>query len=143
MRLLPLLLLILFSGCADSGPAMAPVTGTVTLDGKPLANGAITFEAKGHRPANGKIKDGEIVEVYTRNPGDGAPVAFHKVAIFALKPEGDTTTSNPGESTNTGENYMGTGSLIPARYNNPETSKFTADVKDDRENSFTFELKSE
>src|SRR5262245_44415901 len=74
----------LCAGCR-SGVELAPVKGTVTLDGKALARGTIRFESPGQRPATGKIVNGEIVEVTTYQPGDGAPVGSHKVAVWATE----------------------------------------------------------
>ena len=43
---------IVLTGCGDSGPVLVPVEGTVTLDGKPLANKSLMFvpidETLGH-----------------------------------------------------------------------------------------------
>src|SRR5437660_1614514 len=52
-----LLTVIFLSGCGDK---RVPVKGTVTLDGKPVAEGSITFQpADGVGPGTGgKIKDG-------------------------------------------------------------------------------------
>lgn len=50
-------------GCGPGAPKMAPtypVSGTVTLDGKPLAEGSIVFDTEDGKgtPASGGIKDG-------------------------------------------------------------------------------------
>lgn len=130
-------------GCGSSGPELAPVTGTVSIDGTPLKKGTIVFESEGNRPANGRIEDGKIVEVTTFNKGDGVPVGSHKVAVFALEETSTVETSDPSQPTATGSNYMGTGkSLIPDKYNNPDTSGLTAEVEAGQENMVTYELKS-
>lgn len=38
------LVLLLAAGCTDDGPRLAPVSGTVTMDGKPLRGVAVQFE---------------------------------------------------------------------------------------------------
>jgi len=107
---------------------MAPVKGTVTHDGKPLANGTIRFEMTGQRPATGKIVNGEIVEMTTFKTNDGVPIGSHRIAIWASEEAGSAVVANPGES-KMGENYMSGKSLIHADYNNPDTSGLTAEIK--------------
>jgi hypothetical protein len=129
-------LCLLSAGCSDR-PKMAEVKGTVTLDGKPLPAGTVTFEMKGERPATAKIVNGKITEVTTFDPGDGVPVGQHRVAIAASE---DTAAlaANPGDPTPKG-NYMVGKSLIPAAYNNPDTSGLTAEIKPG-ENTVEFKL---
>ncbi len=64
----------LTAGC-NSGPKMAPtypVTGTVTLDGKPMPEGSIVFDPEDGKgtPAAGGIKDG----VFELKSTEGAKV---------------------------------------------------------------------
>lgn len=116
------------AGC-NFGPALAPVNGTVTHDGKPLAKGTIRFESPGKPPATGKIAEGQIVEVTTFKPNDGAPVGAQKIAIWAQEDAASAVVANPGESSKAGANYMVGKSLIHADYNNPDSSGLTADIK--------------
>lgn len=136
-------LTLLLPGCGGSDHAeTAPVTGTVTLNGEPLKNGTIIFQSADSRSAYGKITDGQIVEVTTYDPNDGAPLGSHKVAIFAVEEAESAVVANPGELSPTDANYMGGGSsLIPAQYNNPETSNLTAEIKAG-ENKVDFPLTS-
>lgn len=118
---------ILF-GCSG-GLKLAPVEGTVTLDGVPLAKGTITFESTGNRPAIARIENGKIVEATTYTTGDGVPVGEHTVAISATEDAASAVTDNPGMSKSPGANYMVGKSLIPAAYNNPSTSGLTATIQ--------------
>jgi hypothetical protein len=119
----------LVAGCSDR-PKLAKVKGTVTLDGKPLAAGSVTFEAKGVRSATGKIINGEIVEVTTYDTGDGAPVGSHRIAVSATADAGAAVVANPGESSKVPKSeYMSGKSLIPTAYNDPGTSGLTAEIK--------------
>jgi hypothetical protein len=77
------------TGCADSSPhPMAPVRGTVSLQGKPLASGSVVFRrvASGQNKKMGKagyaqIKpDGNFV-VGTYGDDDGAIVGDHYVMV--------------------------------------------------------------
>src|SRR5262249_49705990 len=129
---------VLACGGCKSGVALAPVQGTVTLEGKPLAKGTIRFESTGHRPATGQILNGEIVELTTYQTGDGVPVGAHKVAIWSSAEAASAIVANPGES-KVGGNYMSGKSLINTLYNDPETSGLTAEIKSG-DNVVTFEL---
>ena len=111
------------AGC-QPGISTGQVKGTVTLDDKPLANGTIRFETPGKQSASGKIVQGQIVEVTTVKPGDGAPVGAHKVAIWAL-----AESSNLPNPDKKDLSFMVGKSLIPASYNHPDTSGLTADIK--------------
>lgn len=139
-RILVVAVCALAAGCSDR-PALAPVKGTVTFDGKPLAAGSITFEAKSVRPATGKIVNGEIVELTTYDPGDGVPVGQHKVSITATEDAASAVVPNPGDAKAPKANYMVGKSLIPARYNDPATSGLTAEIKKG-ENTVEFKLTS-
>jgi hypothetical protein len=128
----------LLSGC-NSGPTLAPVRGTVTLEGKPLAKGTIRFEGVGKPSATGKIVDGQIVEVTTVRPNDGVALGAQEIAIWAQEEASSAVIANPGEASKAGgANYMVGKSLIHSDYNNPKTSGLTADIK-----SGTNELKLE
>src|SRR5262245_5688563 len=114
--LLALAACVALAGCSDR-PKMAKVKGTVTLDGKPLPTGTITFEAKGKRPATGKVVNGEITEVTTYEVGDGAPVGEHRVAVTANAEPASAVVANPGDAKAPKGDYMVGKSLIPAAYN--------------------------
>lgn len=141
LRCAPLVVLCLVvAGCSDR-PKMAKVRGTVTLDGQPLAKGSVIFEAANARPATGTIVNGEIVTVGTYDTDDGAPVGQHKVAISATEDAGSAGAANPGEASKPGADYMSGKSLIPAMYNDPNSSGLSADIKPG-ENKVKFELSS-
>lgn len=119
---------IIVGGCGSGGPAMAPVSGTVTLKGKPVTKGTIIFESSGNRPSTGKIQDGKIVEVTTFETGDGVPIGSHNVAINITAEASSAVVANPGETAARDRNYMGGASLIPAKFGDPTTSGLKADV---------------
>lgn len=121
------------AGCGSKRPALAPVTGTVSLDGKPLARGTLTFEAKGLRPATARIEQGRILEATTYRPGDGIPVGQQRIAVFA-RAEPDGAGSGPSSGKNQPATRHGfpasmtARSLLPPRYNEPSTSGLSVDI---------------
>ena len=64
----------LTTGCGDKSGnvSLSPVTGTVVYKGQPIERGTIVFYPESGRSAAGVITDGEIAEVMTYEPGDGA-----------------------------------------------------------------------
>ena len=107
---------------------MAPVSGTVTLKGKPVKTGTIIFESAGNRPSTGKIIDGKIVEVTTFETGDGVPIGSHNVAVNITADASSAVMANPGDAAARDANYMGGVSLIPERFGDPTKSGLKADV---------------
>lgn len=74
-------------GCSrggTDGPKQVPVSGAVTLDGKPLASATITFAPVGNTKgagASGRTnKDGRYQLTYLRG-GMGAPAGQYRVAV--------------------------------------------------------------
>jgi hypothetical protein len=82
---------ILLSGC-DRGIRRIPVSGTVTLDDKPLQGGVLSFQAdesKGNSvraSCTGPVKDGRytlVTSAVTRqDTGSGAPLGWYKVILL-------------------------------------------------------------
>jgi hypothetical protein len=123
------------SGCGD-GPYLVPVSGTVTLDGAPLADAGVMFSpvepgpsASGTTDAQGKF------ELMTINDM-GAVIGEHQVAVTKRRYVG----VKPGEEPAPGG--LRVEWLAPRKYANPETSGFTAEVTEDGENHFEFGLTS-
>ena len=128
------LIILLSSGCGDSGPELAPVSGTVLLDGKPVEGASVTFmPAAGGRPATGTTNASGEFQLTTFKEQDGALVGDHSVTITLVKRlywEGMTTDQEKVKW------------LIPKRYGRVETSELHATVPCP-EDRVTFELKSE
>lgn len=118
-----LLVLVLAAGCGGSGKIN--IHGKVTLDGQPVANGAIRFtttDGKG-QPVGGVIKDGEYeAEV---------PPGSYKVEINSSKAVAKRKGEGPG-----GERFE---ECIPSQYNS--ASKLTVQVKSDKR-EYDFPLKT-
>ncbi|OWK46803.1 hypothetical protein [Fimbriiglobus ruber] len=138
---LVLMLAVSFAGCSGR-PAVGKVKGTVTLDGKPLPRGSITFETTGQRPAMGTIENGEIIAVTLYDPGDGAVVGPNKVGIVSTdEVYGPSGIPNPGEKEPPKAKMIVYSSAVPKQYNDPGTSQLTVDIKKG-ENVVEFKLVS-
>jgi hypothetical protein len=126
-----LLGLAYLAGC-DDGPLRLPVTGTVQLDGQPLATGSLLMTPLKSGPVAGcDIKEGRFEMPEELGPGPGE----YRVEITAYRPTGRKVfDSDWNASTETLE------PIIPARYNT--SSELTATVRAEEPNDFTFDLKS-
>ena len=70
------------TGC-DGGPTIVPVSGTVTLDGQPLAYGHVQVLPAGWRPASGRLDGSGRFTLTTTTPNDGCPVGTHPAVVLA------------------------------------------------------------
>jgi hypothetical protein len=135
--------LILLDGCGPRLPATAPVHGKITLDGKPVALGRITFHPTAGRNALGTIASDGTYTLYTFQPGDGALLGKHRVTIEATKITGPSAPKSLAE-----EQHGGIASstlpqvewIVPQLYSRPETSPLEADVQPGA-NTIDFNLK--
>lgn len=119
-----LALLGLSAGCG--GPPQATVSGTVTLDGKPVENGTISFypTANSGQTAGGGIENGQFT--LTASPGEmtvliSANKVVGKQKMFKDGPETDKIIE-----------------LIPDRYN--KTSELKVTLKPGVNENVNFEL---
>jgi hypothetical protein len=120
LRICFVLLVISFAGCGKTGAELAPVTGRITLDGKPLGNADILFQPAGSKPpSSGRADaDGRYQLVYKRGVMGGV-IGSNTVRI-TISPD---VVANPPN--------------IPARYNTE--SELTKEVKSGP-NEFNFDL---
>jgi hypothetical protein len=81
-RCLCLAAALLLTGCGAAGPELAPVSGTVTLDGQPIENADVVFQPEDARsPSYGRTgPDGRYELGYKRGVA-GALVGKHTVSI--------------------------------------------------------------
>lgn len=121
-------------GCGDDKPALVPVHGTVLLNDKPMTTGKLTTVTEAAHGAAAFIQPDGTFELKTYESGvgsDGASPGMHKVAVIATEePASNDPDAAPGKS------------LIPKRYNVPETSQLTIEVKADGENAPVLKLTS-
>jgi hypothetical protein len=110
-------------GCGDKGPKKYPVSGTVTVDGKPVPKGSIVFANKGggNAPDAGTIVDGN----YKFEATEGVK----RVEITASR---EKAGINPAMGAAPKEEY------IPARFNTASTLE--ANVTAAGPNTFNFQV---
>jgi hypothetical protein len=124
---------LLLAGCSDQ---RVTVRGKVTLDGKPVDSGSISFQPKdGNGPGTGgTIENGEYLL-----QGAGAATPRPKiVTIIAVMKTGKRIPAGPPHPAGTMMDEVITFPLPGMR--NPPT--FSADVTPGKDNEFDFELKS-
>jgi hypothetical protein len=106
------------SGCGgDSGELpTVRVSGTLTVDGKPVSKGTVHFHPAQGRPATGIVQDGKFT-LSTYKDGDGVVAGKNRVAVEVVEEvpmkDGDTTSK----------------SLIPAKFMNPDRSGIQLEVR--------------
>jgi hypothetical protein len=75
----------MFSGCGESGPPMGTVTGTVTLDDKPMPNLMVVFVPKaGGQTSTATTNSEGKYELLGAN-SKGALVGLHTVSITTVR----------------------------------------------------------
>lgn len=134
----PLLALALLSlvGCGP-GVDMGAVTGTVTLDGKPMTFGTVMMQhVEGGQPSRAEIQpDGSFV-MSTYKPEDGARVGSNRIRVTAYSTQ---DPSRPGGVSNSGA--LGV-LVIPEQYGSFGRSGLTADVQPGENPPLVLELTS-
>ncbi len=141
------LLTVVAAGCGGGAnfPKTYPVTGKVTVNGKPIEGAMVTFQLEsGKENAIGTTdKNGEFT-LSMFQPGDGAVPGQYRIAVSKLPP-GTTSaagTPPPGQigsadlpadyapppDTSKGGGPTGPKSEIAAKYSNDQTSGLRATV---------------
>lgn len=127
-----LVALIGFTGCSRGfKQETANVHGTVKLNGKPLTGGSVMFTPETGRGAVGVIDAQGEFELGTYEPGDGAIVGKHKVAVFPV--------GSSFESEQVPSNYV----PIPTRYQNGNSSGIEIEVKAGQANKVEVNLQKD
>ena len=125
-----LALLSLAAGCGGSDLEFAEVRGKVLLNGQPLTKGSVVTSPASGRGSFGIIQsDGAFELISGREPG--ALIGTHKVSVVA-------TEGGGGEGAEAEQGR----SILPARYNSPQTSGLSLEVTGDGDNSPVIELTS-
>jgi hypothetical protein len=139
---LALAALVASAGCGDGKIRRYPVTGTVTVDGKP-ADGALvifcpvnpTGELEHLRPA-GKADAAGTFSLTTIETGDGAPAGDYKVLVQWPTPVQNANEDRGGRARSRGPDRL------KGKYYNLEKTPLTAKVDEKSNTLQPFELKS-
>lgn len=120
------LFVVWISGCSGGGeplPDLTEVTGTVTLDGKPVENISVIFqpEATDQATSRGTTNAQGGFSLMYNQDASGAVSGMHQVRFAVM--DADAT------------------GLLPDKYTGSNTGE-TANVKADGPNDFEFKLKS-
>ncbi|MCC9608544.1 hypothetical protein LOC68_09740 [Blastopirellula sp. JC732] len=85
-------------GCNQNGAALAPTSGTVTADGKPVNGGTITFiPAVEGKPSSGAIQSDGTFKMTTYKDGDGVVIGSGTIS-FSPPPVTIPEDLKPGQS---------------------------------------------
>ena len=112
------------AGCGGGGgEKFTPVAGKVTVDGAPLAAGAVTFHpdaAKGNKTQHIPVGNLDAQGKYTLKSAtiDGAPAGWYKVTVTAQQP---IDPKNP---------YAPPKHIINPKFSDPAASGFAVEVKE-------------
>jgi hypothetical protein len=128
-RIVPIgALFITMLGCGRPSYQLdvAPVTGKVTIDGRPLSSGYVTFVVGRGRASSGTIQPDGTFTMSTYEQGDGAQVGTHPVVVNPVPPDEYQAGPKPIP--------------IPERYSRAGTSGFTFEVKPGEDNFLEINL---
>ncbi len=73
-----------FTGCGYRRPAQVKTTGTVTLDGEPVAQASLMFIPDSGRPASGNTNTNGAFELSSYGGNDGLPAGNYRVTVTKL-----------------------------------------------------------
>lgn len=128
-----LVVLVCLSSWGCSGGAdIARVSGTITMDGQPLADASVVFVPESGRPAGARTDEQGRYELNFTKGRRGAMLGKNRVLI--------STAADPSE-TPAGEPIPARKETVPARYNAASELEFT--VEGGKRNIADFAITSE
>ena len=128
-----LLLLTVVPACGPSGPRPVPVSGTVTVDGQPMAGASVMFMPQSTgQPGVGVTDEAGKFRLTTGSSQEGVLPGAYKVTVTLYKVTGFVTDKD-GLSGGIAPEGIREQWLIPQRYSSPQTSGLTAEVRDGME----------
>ena len=131
----PLLALAVVLGCAPGGPKTVPVTGTVTLDGTPVAGAAVmlvppatTPGAAPKLPASAVTDEQGRFALKTANAGAGVLPGKYQVTVIKHEVSG-MLADKQGLSGGVAPGGIQEKWIVPQKYAAPQTSGLSVEVK--------------
>lgn len=132
LALAAIVLVLPSAGCGSSEIPRLAVTGTVTLDDKPIDDGTILFTPMAAGPSAGsEIKNGRYQILRSRGPSPGK----YRVDIRAYRAIGPATRDEVS-----GQTEQPMKQVLPPRYNSD--SKLEVTLVEDRADPVDFRLQS-
>jgi hypothetical protein len=126
-----LLLIVSLTGCSGSASGVAEVTGTITMDGSPLANAVVTFvPTEMGSPSYGRTDQSGIYTLQYTREVSGAVIGEHRVRISTMS-SGDPDSDPP---------IPASPETVPAQYNSQSELLRTVESGS---NTIDFELDSQ
>lgn len=120
-------------GC-DSGPELAPLSGKVLLDDKPLEFGSVMLQPlEGGQPSAASIASDGTFNMETRGYGEGAAVGKNAVRVTCFPGQ------KPGAAASGGEIALGQ-PLIHSDYSSFSASGLVVDVKPEDNPEYIIQL---
>jgi hypothetical protein len=138
-------LLLNVVGCGSGGPAVYPVSGTVTYNGAPVDNAQVTFIPENGAPGMGQTDASGKYQIATRGQ-DGAVVGLSKVTITKISSSGPAMPANPTpedmiKAAEAAKGKQQTEMMLPDKYGTAFSSGLTAEVtSNESTNVFDFSL---
>ena len=124
LRSVLFLILMTIAGCSGDDRGLAPVSGTVLFNGKPLPNAGVIFtpDEDNIRVGVGSTdKDGKY-KLTSFQINDGAKIGKYAITIRAE--EGGDSKLKPADALD----FVRGKIITPLKYSRPETSGLTAEV---------------
>jgi len=128
-------LAIVPAGCGRTTPqGLVPVAGKVNYRGRPLTSGTIVFVPDAERGTNGALARADIQPdgSYRLRAGDvpGTVPGWHRVTVTCVEDGGLA----PGQI------LVVPRSILPPKYQDPQMSGLSCEVKPGQENTINFNL---
>jgi hypothetical protein len=118
------------AGCGDDHLPLGKVSGTVTLDGAPLARGIVHFIPHSGPAATGVVRDGGYV-LSTYDKGDGAMLGRHTIYLAPDIDESYMQGYTPADyAAGKPPPTPPTQSALPPKYLTPSMSGLSVEVVD-------------
>lgn len=129
---------------------MVKVTGTITLDGEPVAGAHVSFSPNTNSPPAFAVSDSRgRYELRTFDPGDGAIPGKYGISVTKEVREGGTEFDSEAALEASIEEHgrrplaRKTVNVLPKKYSTKETSGLTAEINVAKKNRFDLELVSD